>query len=292
MRAALRLGETADELEQLLPADVRASARELPSILGLGAWDTFLTFAPNQDLPGLVAADLGIPPSTTRPFQLAHHALARAGLIADRLEDRQVSSSKMLIRLRNEHVLTAKRLLGERCPRRLVRRELASITCAWRRASTREERWLEEGKRVSQAEYAETVREKLLWATAATTLLLNRAKPDASSTVVDTFLRFLIGLQVRDDALDTDDDRRRHGHSWPDVLCLPAEALRIAAPPIVQSAASRATALGFARLAHSMKEVCICIQDAPGGTRPNGTRSASLASLTLGAAAIEATGGW
>jgi hypothetical protein len=250
-----------EELVASLPTGLRGPARRLPHRLGVahspeGGWQEFVCLHPNRDLPLYAAEAAGtitLPAAALLRYTRAHHVGGFTWLLRDRLADGQVVPDAVLLALSRELGNRWRHSLEDACgDAPLVRRVVGAVTHRWRRGTGRERALLREGG-MSPALYAEVVRDKLRWISAASMCLVSCSAAGAAEQRARAFLRahdlFLLGLQAVDDVNDAAEDRALHGHDVAGALGCTAGALLRVAPKLVARASAEAAGAGFTRLA-------------------------------------------
>jgi hypothetical protein len=250
------LNQTFARLTETLPCSLRHVARELPLRLQLtskpdATWEDFVQLEPNRDLPNWVVEDSD---RNTEPFTIAHHCAAVFGILADRLADGQVARTNDLARLRALLLAAWIDALGralddERGARSAITRAMRAWQCgiAMERAAFRTQQ-------LTPATYFMLTRLKLDWiVTSASCFVEKRWGIDRARRLRQCYGDLLVALQLRDDALDSVDDRRLHGADVATLLGVTPGALMRAAPRLILRAAASAGESGFFRLSEWMR---------------------------------------
>lgn len=251
---------TLAELIPLLPAEVRALAPSLPYHLGLcrdphGRWDDFVTLPPNRDLPSFAAewpAEPSLGPREVARFSRAHHLAAVWGLVADRLIDRQVLRTEALTLTRRLLLSAWVDALSDATGSRRYARGLIGVSVRRWRSGARLEQRASLARAQSLEGYLTSVHLKLHWiGTSAAAMFSESAERSlALRSAVDLFL---LSCQLRDDALDDEEDRAQQGLSVAAVLGVHPGVLFRAAPRVVRAAQAEAVRGGFHRLARWLR---------------------------------------
>jgi len=251
-------------LTATLPVHLHELAEGLPRRLGLteaprGGWGDFVGLHPNRELPvyaaqaaagapgGADSAGFCLPAEALQRFVYAHHVGGFYWLLRDRLEDGQVF-------LCPGDLVELGRLLGERWQEALAQAtgstELGNLLARqairrWQRGTERE-RSLLAASAAPPGQYAAMVRDKLGWIAAPSqALLLARGDPGRVQAFQQAHDLFLLALQVIDDVIDRDEDRRLRGCDVAGALrCTPGALLRVA-PKLAARAGVVAAAGGF-----------------------------------------------
>ncbi len=232
----------------------------LPYALGLsrraGAlWSEFVQLPPNRDLPSwLNERGDGSPllaDDKIEAFDRAHHLAAGWGLIADRVDDGQVSDADRFNAPR-AHLLQAWRgALAAACGDATVAdAAIDDALAAWEEGVAIERAFFAGERGVSRIDdYQRSVRLRLRWVVASAAAMLETAGDAARAEALrGIHACFMFGLQCRDDAYDAEDDRSLRGAAVHEVLTVPRGALVRAAPLALRRAAARARAAGFSQM--------------------------------------------
>lgn len=234
----------------------------LPFSLGLSkspsaTWSDFIQLPPNRDLPEWIneSADSRDPllsGDVVEAFSRAHHLAAGWGLVADRIEDGQVSPRPEFLGPRSALLTAWREALGEACrDHRIANVFIDDALSAWE-MGTRIERSFFDGKRGLEraGEYARSIRLRLRWVSASACAMLACAgQQPRIPPFREAHEIFMCGLQCRDDAFDADDDRGTRGAAVHEVLGVPRGGLIRAAPRVLRRASRVAEGSAFHKLA-------------------------------------------
>lgn len=289
------IDETYSSLLVDLPRQLHTVASRLPFHLGLSRhsdarWSDFVTLPPNRDLPLFAAPPEHLLPADLSRFNAAHHVAAYWGLVADRLGDRQVEPTPELLELREwllQRWIDA--LTEATSDRGAAESAVETATRRWRR-SLHSERDASAAGCTDLSDYVDATRDKLHWiATSACAMYPSPEDPRARSLRLAAEL-LLVACQLRDDALDDEDDRVLRGAGVASLLGLtPAELYR-AAPRVVHGAAFIAASGGHDTLARWLRDHAVVIntEPPPGAGSCNELRAMNLsAAIALRLCALE-----
>jgi hypothetical protein len=226
-----------DALIAQWPERLRREGSRLPRALGLpgASWHGFAQLCPIVDLPGcaqIEAARLDL-------ARFAHHCGGFWGLTVDRLADGQVQAS----------VSADLRLQLFRGWRDACLRVGAHVSTVHRAVQISEGAWAREAAvrrsdRRGLGEYVATSLGKVAWFPIATAACVTKRR-----SFVAGVRQMMLGLQLLDDALDADEDRRAHGRSIPEQLGVGPQDLIEMAVSVTQKAATGFVRGGFGALA-------------------------------------------
>jgi hypothetical protein len=291
-----RIDETFAVLVDRLPPDLRREADRLPHRLGLtrrpdGGWEDFVVMDPNRDLPRYAAEDPAHPGRSRLAaerllaYRRAHHCAAIYGLIADRIDDGQVTPDPALLHLRDAvHRAWIEALAGATGSPRRARAVVGAALRASRDGAAREQQALARAGRrgegtLSALDYIAFTCAKLRWfGASAHGLLLSLGEPRRARALRTAYDTFSVALQCIDDALDDASDRRARGASFPAALGLPPGGLLAAAPGLMAQAASIAGAARFHELGLWLGQTASRIErwPVPGDPLQNGLAASML----------------
>jgi hypothetical protein len=203
-----------------LPAPLRAAARELPHVLKLApapgkSWSEVFSNAVTLEAPRLLADGLeSARPEQVRTAVLAHGLAVIEAFGQDRIADRQVTSTPLLLELLSKFREDRDALLHELWPASVADARAADQET---QAAILEERsLLSRISAVTFAEYRRISLSKQAVGFPATVALAHAVGAPAAR--VEQLKRILsgvwLGLQFEDDAGDWEDDWRRGGGAW------------------------------------------------------------------------------
>lgn len=233
-----------------LPVHLRTLAGSLTHQLNLasapgGSWHEYTQLEPMYDLPVFVCEDR----ESVRLFRHAHHCAGFHGLVMDRRHDGQARDPDALEEM--EHALRAawQRSLGDALEDNERATEVVGHALSRWRDGLRLEGETRRAGAMSQRTYARYVDAKCEWLlVSATTCASRRCAPEASHAFQRSVRVMTLALQLLDDTLDEEEDRRRDGSSVPERLQAVRDGLLCTAVSLLQHAAGEAQRGGFARL--------------------------------------------
>lgn len=230
--------------------------RGLPRRLGVsesesGGWDDYSKLDPMRNLP-VYARELCPTVGDERldAYVLAHRAAGYAGLVIDRLLDKQAKDDEVL--------LHGARFLVDRwidlltrateAPRDDVAFAVSETLERLTAASEEETRVFASGVE-SGSHYADVVSSKTEWLGLATRMMVARHSDEAGLEAWDhCYATTMLGMQLLDDAVDEREDAALRGRSMPQCLDAEAASLFIASERILTETAAESKKLGLARL--------------------------------------------
>lgn len=246
------------DIEEVLGAlDPTDHARAgLPFRVGLSSrcdarWSDFIQMPPNRDLPSWVCDDVEIARERVRRFDRAHHVAIAWGLVADRMDDGQVSVPERFGGTREGLLLAWRKALSDACgDRRLADAMIDEAMFAWEQGTRLEREILAQRAGIFAVDkYVTSIRARLAWvSTSATAMLVTAGQRARAEQLRKAYGTFLCGLQCRDDAFDEEEDRRARGVAVHEAFGLTRGALLRAAPRALLTAAEEAERGAFARL--------------------------------------------
>ncbi|RKH43797.1 hypothetical protein [Corallococcus sicarius] len=279
-----------------LPTDLQPFAKELPFHLGLtahpeGGWEDYSALAPFQRLPAYAAERSGpaLAPEFQARYLRAHHRGGFFGLLIDRLEDGQVPVRPEWPRLRqalfDQWLQSLTEATGNEA---LATQALHAAIEDWIDAVATE-RALRTRRRLSVAQYARLVSQKVSWlGTSAFCLLLAHGDPARLPVFRRAFDLLLLSSQCLDDALDADEDTRLHGIGFPEALGHPPRGLLRTAPGVARLGATLAREGGFHELGTWLAERARTLDESQSG---KSSLQAEMSALALVAAVTQLYGG-
>jgi hypothetical protein len=233
-----------------LSPDLRAAARRLPFDLGLtpspeDGWEAFVKLPPNRDLPALAVEGTPLE-GAIDTYRAAHWAAGYHGCLVDRIADGQTAKSPALDALAEALLSAWHRALSQA----LGSTDEASAAVDGALASFARGIEMERGAVTRRAlqisDYGELVREKSAWVRVSALAMLVRSGQAQRAQAFRVAAELaMMAMQCADDAVDADEDRRRSGTSFPEMLRLPQGALLRAAPMLLRAAHDAAEEGGF-----------------------------------------------
>lgn len=251
------LDATFEELIGRAPAHLRDAARALPYRLGIthrpsGGWGDFAKIEPICDLPlfALESVAPSVSDESVGRYRLAHRVGGFHGLLVDRVADGQARLDPELRALRTW--LRAERVaaLGLATGAPFVAERLVAQAERSFRAGTAIERRARAARRMDALEYRRMVEAKTRWLAVPTLAMLGHyASAESAAPFAAGYERFMLALQLLDDAVDTNEDRALFGVTMPELLGVTPDVLRHASRLVTAEARDALAASSFSRFA-------------------------------------------
>ncbi len=224
------------ELYHQMPVDLKKYADFLPYFLGIsdkfdGTWNKFINLDVNQNLPKYILNN------TNKLVLHAHHIGGLFGIVLDRLVDEQ--GIKNQITLGFKYYTLREWIKSLNCviyDRKLIRNTIAKTICIYRKGIQYEKSLIKKRKATFE-EYTRMTFWKLYWIEITTRLILIQTKEKSflESFEISYFL-FLCSCQCMDDLSDCEEDKKRFGLSYIELLGSTKEDFFLIAIYLLESA--------------------------------------------------------